>query len=64
MQQEPKASAADCLYPTMNTGTGEVKPQKPPGMEPHEYALRQLYPSMYGAEWMEKCYERWKDDWD
>jgi hypothetical protein len=36
----------------------------PSGMDAHEYALRQLYPSMYGAEWMEKFYERWKDDWD
>lgn len=64
MKQEPEISAADCLYPAMRSGIEEVRPKMPPGMEPHEYSLRQLYPSMYGPERMEKFYERWKDDWD
>ena len=64
MQLESQSSAADRLYPNERTDTEKVIPQKPAGMDPHEYALRQLYPSMYGTEWMEKFYERWKNDWD
>lgn len=63
MRQEFIISAAD-LYPAMRADIEEIKPQMPPGMDSQEFALRQLYPSMYGKEWADAYYERWKDDWD
>jgi len=51
-------------YPGMGKDTKDVKPQRPPDMDPHEFALRQLYPSSYGEEWLDIYYERWKHDWD
>ncbi|MDR1241416.1 MAG: hypothetical protein LBM00_01320 [Deltaproteobacteria bacterium] len=64
MQQKSQKMAAEILYPDMDKNAKEVKPQRPPDMDPHEFALRQLYPSSYGEEWMKVYYERWKDDWD
>ena len=48
----------------MGKNTKEVKPQRDPGIDPHEFALRQLYPSAYGEKWLKAYYERWKDEWD
>lgn len=53
-----------CLYPSMGNDVAEVKPRLEVGMDPQEFVLRQLYPSMYGEEWLDAYYERWKDDWD
>ena len=64
MQQEAQKTSAEVLYPDMGKDKQEVKPQMPPGMDPHEFALRQLYPSLYGEEWLEAFYEREKDYWD
>ena len=64
MRHDSHKTAAEILYPEMGKQTKEVKPKRPPDMDPHEFALRQLYPSSYGEEWMKAHYERWKYDWD
>lgn len=58
-------SAAEILYPNMKARQVDISPVKSAGMDEKEFALRQLYPSMFGSDaWFAKFYEREKDNWD